>query len=189
MKFNLVPLYQTMQKTGLIGWSLLFLAILMGGFSVGMSLGRYHARLEQALRETRATILATEQTSKELEDLDSALAARLAKKEQIERQMLQAGEQAKVISLVTELTDNLGITIHNIQPLERKPEKEIPVKELKPLFFELELEGIYRRLGVFFEALRDADIALTLESVELTPKAPDSERLKAKVVVAAYERI
>lgn len=107
----------------------------------------------------------------------------------LNRRVLRTGEQAKVISILTKKTEDLGITILNIKPVPVTSVSEDPKpKRMKASLFELEMVCRYKTLGVFLEELAKAPLILTIENFEAEPAADRSPLLNISMTVAAYEQ-
>ncbi|MDP3921656.1 MAG: hypothetical protein Q8R76_12730 [Candidatus Omnitrophota bacterium] len=106
---------------------------------------------------------------------------------ELKTQVLQPGEQAKVISLLTQTAEDLNITILSMNPILKKETAEAgEEKKIRPALFEVEMSCHYKTLGVFFERLTAAPLILTVEGFDARPEVPNAPVLNVRLLVAAY---
>lgn len=106
--------------------------------------------------------------------------------------LIETGNQAKVISLLTQLIEKVGLSVSAIEqidnPKEDAGEEMTDEAEIRSVYFRVEMEGSFQRLGVFFKSLEKNRLALTVKEMTLTSHEMDPLLLKSKLLIAAYER-
>lgn len=173
-------------ETKLLQRALLFSVILAAGLLIGIfPLRKKISGAARQLKEMEARVMRAEETISNMEQFSQTLNERREELKKLSEMTFKPGEQAKVISLLTQATTELGISILNIKPAEAKQSPSS--KRIEPSLFELEIECPYKTLGAFFEALEGAPLFLSVKSFESKPQASNQESLRTNMTLVAYE--
>ncbi len=174
----------------LLEWAGIFLMVFAIGFFAAVMPVRTHLKKTQnELVQIKAKIQHTEQIIQETRDFDQVLERHREELTKLREGILSPGKQAQVISLLTEATQEAGVNIISIKPLdeEKKAGAESENQEIKPVRFELEMNGHYKELGLFFEALEASPLILSVLKFSAKPQGSGAERLQIGMELAAYE--
>lgn len=148
----------------------------------------YLGKVRAELRNVKIKVSETERAIKETKDFDALLAEKKEIREMLDGRTLNEGEQAKVISEITETSGDLEMNIVNIAPVEipKKSTSEDAGKKFRPVYFQLEVLCRYKILGSFFEGLEAGPLALEVRSLRAAPQMPNSDLLQVQMQLAAY---
>lgn len=105
--------------------------------------------------------------------------------QRLQERILGTKDLERILTLLSRQTQELGIKIVSMRPLEERaassnaPTRRFPV--------EMELQGRFLELGQYLEGLQNAPALLTVEGVHLT-RADKGSRLAMRMVVVAHIR-
>lgn len=104
---------------------------------------------------------------------------------QVEERILGARDLARILTLLSRETQELGIQIVSMRPLqERAASRDVPTRQLP---VELELQGRFLDLGRYLEGLQAAPLLFTIEGVRIT-RADKGTRLAMRMTAVAHIR-
>ena len=184
-----------MVQSQLLLWAVVFVGILgFGIFGVVAPLMKKYAVTQIRLKGIKAKVEYTERASRDLNNLDSSLKQTREELEYLKQMTLKPGEQAKVISLITQATQKLNIAILNIKPVPLPPPTPVnseggksEKKKIKPILFYAEMDAPYPSLGDLFAELSNASLLLTIEEFQMTPIQANPGILRTQATLAVYE--
>ena len=182
----LTGILHVMREVRMLRWAVIFLGLLTLGLGGGVrAVDRQSLKIQKKKQELQERVAKIQEHLTDAEAFEQRLNARRQELENLKAKTLIPGEQAEVISLLTQTTHDLGISIINIKAVA-SAQPPSP-KKIDPSVFEIEVACPFRNLGAFFETLAQAPLLLTVEEFETQPDGTDLESLKTKMTLAAYE--
>ena len=177
------------KRIKLLEWTGIFSAVaLVGFFGAVMPIRGQWKKTQNEIVQVKSKIQRTDEIIRESKDFDQVLSRRHEELAKLREGILEPGRQAQVIALLTQATQEAGVTISSIRPVpnEEKPGAEKENQGIKPLRFQLEMSGNYKALGVFFETLEFSPLILNILEFSAKPGA-NMELLEIGMELAAYE--
>lgn len=179
------------KEVGLVKWLAILLAtILVGVFALILPVRGTLNKSRTDIKSLLARIHSTEKSVRELKNFDTVLAMRRQELEELQNKTIQAGENSKVVSLITKLTEQLKVSIRNMKLVpESGMPKPGPDDWLKPLAFDIELVSTYQSLGSLLEYLEEAPIAVAIKQMTTEPDDTGGTQLVTKMRLLAFEEV
>ncbi len=157
---------------------LLWIALILPERERARRATRELAQLESQIRSSETIMAALTSTEREIRDGRERL-------QKLQESVLGAKDLRRILTLITRDTQELGIKVVSMRPLEERPTSgDIPTRQLP---IELELQGRFLDLGRYLEGLQTGPVLLTLEGVQLT-RADKGSRLALRVVAVVHVR-
>lgn len=170
-------------------WAGIFAAVvLIGFFGAVMPVRSQCKKTHNEISQIKSKIQRTDEIMREAKDFDQVLRGHHEELEKLKQGILAPGKQAEVIALLTQATQEAGVAISSIKPVpnEEKPAPEKENQAIKPVRFQLEMNGGYKALGVFFETLESSQLILNVVKFSAKPGV-NVELLEIGMELAAYE--
>lgn len=175
----------------LIHWALIFFVILFVSLMVIIRpLQIQYAKVHHQKEELSFYIVKIKETMTRAEGFEKGLSQKREELENLKEATLEPGEQAKVISLLTQITHDLNISILSMKPIQAELSPLDPVqaaKQIEPIMFQMEMVSSYKQLVAFFEELQKAPLLLGIKEFETAPQEKNQEFLRTQIVLIAYQ--
>lgn len=193
-----------MVQVNFLQWAIILIIIFVMGIII--ILGPVHKKYLAAQKESEALSKKVESADKlvksmqNIETIGKQLRDRFL---DMKAKTLQPGDQIKVISLLTQATQELGIDIvsmNSIGPVKAPstPSTQAPAldpagveteadKKFIETFFSVALESSYENLGLFIEKLEENPLLLMVDNFTVIPFDDWQNRLSVKMTILAYE--